>query len=192
MKQNIQLLDKIHQCRLCAASLPLAPTPILQFSSSAQIIIIGQAPGIHAHQSQKPWNDASGVRLREWLGISDQTFYNPKEVAIVPMGFCYPGTGKTGDLPPRPECAKTWHAQIHSQLPNLKATFLIGQYAQKYYLKDKRNLTQRCQNWRDYWPQYLVLPHPSPRNNIWLRKNPWFEEDALPNIRKIMDSIRKT
>ncbi|MCY7296553.1 uracil-DNA glycosylase family protein [Alteromonas sp. a30] len=189
MKFNTNLLNEIHQCRLCEDTLPLPPTPVLQFSSTAKIMIVGQAPGIHAHNSQKPWNDASGARLREWLNVSDELFYDENNVAIVPMGFCYPGTGKSGDLPPRPECAKTWHPTIRNQLPDLQAILLIGQYAQQYYLKDKKNLTQRCQNWRDYWPKYLVLPHPSPRNNLWLKKNPWFEQESLPCIQGIVTKI---
>ncbi len=190
MKQNLDLLQQIRKCHLCKEHLPLLPTPVLQFSSKAQIMIIGQAPGIHAHNTQKPWNDASGKRLREWLEMDDALFYDEDFVAIVPMGFCYPGTGKSGDLPPRPECATTWHSQIMANLPNLKVIFLIGQYAQKYYLKDRLTLTQRCQQWEDYWPQYIVLPHPSPRNNIWLRKNPWFEQENLPAIRNALSKIR--
>lgn len=186
MKLNPLLLDQILQCTLCKDNLPNHPAPVLQFRSTAKIMVIGQAPGIHAHQSQTPWNDASGTRLREWLMMSDDEFYDVQNVAIVPMGFCYPGTGKSGDLPPRPECAKTWHQPIMNNLPNLKAILLIGQYAQQYYLKDKQSLTNRCKNWKDYWPQYLVLPHPSPRNNLWLRKNPWFEATALPQMQQLL------
>ncbi len=186
MTLNPQLLNQIRQCTLCKDNLPNIPTPVLQFSSKAQIMVIGQAPGIYAHNSQKPWNDASGRRLRQWLSMSDETFYDENKVAIVPMGFCYPGKGKSGDLPPRPECAKAWHDKILSNLPNLKAILLIGQYAQKYYLKDNSSLTERCQNWQNYWPRFLVLPHPSPRNNIWLRKHPWFEEEVIPEMRQIL------
>lgn len=189
MQLTPSLLTKIKQCTLCANDLPNAPNPILQFRSTASIMIIGQAPGIHAHQTNKPWNDASGRRLREWLNLSESVFYNPAKIAIVPMGFCYPGTGKSGDLPPRPECAHHWHQLIRQSLNEIKVTLLVGQYAQRYYLKDKDTLTSRCKNWHRYRSKYLVLPHPSPRNNLWLRKNPWFESEVMPEMRSIVNGI---
>jgi uracil-DNA glycosylase len=149
-------------------------------------LIIGQAPGIKVHESSIPWNDASGERLREWLGIDRDTFYDEKRVAIVPMGFCYPGKGKSGDLPPRPECAELWHQKVLQSLPNIQMTLLIGQYAQNYYLKNRttKTLTETVMNWQNWAPEFLPLPHPSPRNNIWLKKNPWFEREVIPYIRK--------
>lgn len=173
------------RCTECVDKLPFAPRPILQYSTQAKIAIIGQAPGIKAHQTQKPWNDASGERLRDWLMLEESSFYDQELLSIVPMGFCYPGKRKSGDLPPRPECAKKWHSlllQEHRQ----KLHLLIGKYAQDYYLQDKRTLTDRLKNWQDYQPRYLVLPHPSPRNNIWLKKHPWFEEQVLPAMQRII------
>ena len=184
MNLSPSLLTKIRQCNLCEKVLPNPPNPVLQFQHSAKVMLIGQAPGIHAHQSNTPWNDASGKRLREWLMLPETDFYNSAKIAIVPMGFCYPGKGKSGDLPPRPECASTWHEAIRNSLPQLQMTLLIGQYAQQYYLKDKRTLTDRCRDWQLYAPKFLVFPHPSPRNNIWLKKNPWYEEEVIPAMRK--------
>lgn len=175
------LLQQINACMQCAAFLPFAPKPVLQAGSQARLLIIGQAPGIKAHQTGKPWDDASGRRLRQWLNISDDDFYNADKVAIVPMGFCYPGKGKNGDLPPRAECAPLWHNALLHLLPNIQLTLYIGQYAQQYYLHDGfRTLTERVKNYAQWPVDYFCLPHPSPRNQIWLRKNPWFENEALP------------
>lgn len=176
------IISEINRCETCAGGLPNPPRPILQYGKNCSVLIIGQAPGIKAHDSMKPWNDASGERLRSWLGINHNTFYDANKVAIVPMGFCYPGKGKSGDLPPRAECAPQWHDRLITKLP-LHVTFLIGQYAQKYYLKDELTLTDRVKNWRSYQPDYFVLPHPSPRNNIWLKRNDWFESEVIPEIR---------
>lgn len=148
-------------------------------------MIVGQAPGIKAHQTQKPWNDASGKRLRDWLMMDESKFYDRDILSIVPMGFCYPGKGKSGDLPPRPECAKKWHSLLLAGQKS-KLCLLIGKYAQDYYLKDKRTLTERLRNWQDYQPCHIVLPHPSPRNNIWLKKNPWFEHQVLPAMQQVI------
>ena len=163
----------------------------MQASSSSKLVIIGQAPGIRVHESGIPWNDPSGERLREWLNMDKDSFYDTSKVAIVPMGFCYPGTGKSGDLPPRPECAPLWMNKVLSGIKGKPITLLIGQYAQKYFLKERRKktLTETVQNWREYLPEYLVLPHPSPRNNIWLKKNPWFERDLVPELQKISSQI---
>lgn len=177
------LLKRIRSCNECAASLPYPPRPIVQAGHQAKILIIGQAPGLKVQQSSsgQPFNDASGQRLRQWLGINADTFYNPNKLAIMPMGFCYPGKGKSGDLPPRAECAPLWHQALLQQLPELELTLLIGQYAQRYYLHDHyATLTERVRHWRDYLPHYFVMPHPSPRNQIWLKKNPWFEQEAIP------------
>jgi len=184
---KIDIISKVHSCIECAHSLPFLPKPILQHSGNAKIILIGQAPGIKAHQSNKPWNDASGKRLRIWLGMSEHTFYDKHTLSIVPMGFCYPGKGKSGDLPPRPECAPKWHSLLVEQ-DKTKVILLVGKYAQDYYLKDKRTLTERIKNWREYPAQFLPLPHPSPRNNIWLKRNSWFENDVLPQMQKMLKS----
>ena len=180
---NIQnLLTEIRACQHCADSLPLGPRPIVAASKSSRILIIGQAPGSKVHESGVPWDDPSGRRLREWMGISEQDFYNEKLVALVPMGFCYPGKGASGDLPPRPECAELWHERLLSELKAVELTLVIGQYAQQYVLQDrrKRTLTETVKCWKEFLPSQLPLPHPSPRNNIWLKKNAWFEKDVLP------------
>lgn len=183
------LKQRISECKLCEACLPYPAKPIFQFSSKAKLIIIGQAPGKQAHDSGTPWNDQSGQRLRAWLSISNTLFYNENVVALVPMGFCFPGSGKSGDLPPRKECAPTWHPLLLSSFSNQVPRLLVGSYAQNYYLNDKRSLTERCKNWRDYGENTLPLPHPSPRNNIWIKKNPWFEAEVLPEYQRIVSSI---
>ncbi len=185
------LLSEIRKCTHCSKYLPLGPNPVVDASPESKILIIGQAPGTKVHESGIPWNDASGNRLREWMGIDVDTFYDSSKIAIVPMGFCYPGRGKSGDLPPRKECAPLWHQKLLDKLPQLKLTLLIGQYAQQYYLKDnrKRNLTETVMAFEEYLPIYFPLVHPSPRNQIWMKKNPWFEKDVLPKLRKIVKSV---
>ncbi|MBL1375959.1 uracil-DNA glycosylase family protein [Zobellella iuensis] len=179
-----QLLQEIRACRLCEAFLPLGPRPVVQLGAEARILIIGQAPGTRVHQTGIPWNDPSGDTLRKWLEVSREQFYDPERFAIMPMGFCYPGRGKSGDLPPRPECAPTWHQRIRAALPRIELTLLIGQYAQHYYLgKRYRTLTETVRHWREFAPSRLPLPHPSPRNRRWLRDNPWFEQEELPALR---------
>jgi uracil-DNA glycosylase len=153
-------------------------------------VIIGQAPGIKAHESQIPWNDQSGDRLRHWLQVSRVDFYDKSKFSILPMGFCYPGKGRSGDLPPRPECAPKWHTQLLNASNN-KVCILIGKYAQDYYLRDKRTLTERLKHWRGYLPEFVVMPHPSPRNNIWLKKNKWFESEVLPKQQSIISPLIK-
>lgn len=178
------ILQQIRQCQLCIQHLPLGPRPVVQASSTAKLLIIGQAPGIRVHETGIPFNDPSGDRLRDWLGIDRELFYDLARVAIMPMGFCYPGTGKSGDLPPRKECAPQWHQQIVEQLPQIELTLLIGLYAQQYYLPTRhKNLTDTVRHWQQYQPQFLPLPHPSPRNNIWLKRNPWFSQDVLPSLK---------
>ncbi|WP_438469348.1 uracil-DNA glycosylase family protein [Vibrio vulnificus] len=179
------LLTQIRACQVCASALPLGANPVVQAHSEAKILIIGQAPGTKVHHTSIPWNDASGNRLRAWLDIEKQTFYDPKQIAIMPMGFCYPGRGQSGDLPPRKECAPLWHETLLKHLPNIELTLLIGQYAQNRYLSNKpKTLTETVQNWQAWLPDYLPLPHPSPRNTLWLRKNPWFEEQTVPYLRQ--------
>lgn len=179
------LVSEIRACTVCAESLPLGPRPVVSVHPEARLLIIGQAPGRRVHGSGVPWDDPSGVRLRQWMGIDGATFYDPRRVAIVPMGFCYPGTGKSGDLPPRPECAELWHQRILDRLGNVQLTLLLSQYAQAHYLgtRRKKTLTETVRAWRDYGPEFMPLPHPSPRNNRWLKKNPWFEVDVLPELR---------
>lgn len=178
------IVSDVRKCTLCESELPLGARPVLQASETARILIAAQAPGIRVHQSGRPFTDPSGDRLRQWMGIDKDTFYDASKVAILPMGFCYPGTGKSGDLPPRPECARTWRGSILETLPNIELTLVIGIYAQKWHLGDtrKQNLTETVKHWRDYWPDLLPLPHPSPRNNNWLKTNPWFEEEVIPHL----------
>ncbi len=185
---NIELTDllaEIRQCRFCADKLPLGPRPVLNVAESARIMIVGQAPGVRVHETGIPWNDPSGDRLRDWLGVDRDTFYDVSKISIMPMGFCYPGKGKSGDLPPRPECAPLWHPQLLKILPNIKLTLLIGSYAQNYYLNDnKGSLTERVAAWHEYLPSILPLVHPSPRNTYWLQKNPWFTGKLLPVLQQ--------
>lgn len=182
------LSSQINKCTICKHKLPLGPRPIFAFSKTSKILIIGQAPGIRVHESGIPWNDPSWERLREWMGIDSEIFYDKSQIAIMPMGLCYPGTGKTWDLPPTKECAPKWHHKILEQMEQLECILLIGTYAQTYYLgKDiEKTLTQRVKNYKKYLPKYFVLPHPSPRNNIWMKKNSWFQEQVVPELKKVV------
>jgi uracil-DNA glycosylase len=186
-----KLLLEIKSCEVCKNHLPYKPKPILQASIHAQILIIGQAPGQKVQDSGIPWDDQSGNELRRWLGVSKEQFYNKELFALVPMGFCYPGSSKTGDLPPRAECAPLWHHQLLYAMKNIKLTLLIGQYAQKFYLKDKfrPTLTENVKNYQEFLPLYLPLVHPSPRNKIWQKKNPWFELEVVPELQKIVKDL---
>ena len=188
-----KLVKEIRSCTLCTEHLPLGPRPIIQVSSTARILVVGQAPGSRVHETGIPFDDPSGDRLREWMGIDKEVFYDDKKIALVPMGFCFPGTGKSGDLPPRPECADTWRVKLLEQLPNIKLTIIVGQYAQAWHLDKsiKENLTETVMAWKSYWPKAIPLPHPSPRNNIWLKKNPWFEEEVLPSLRRKVKAVLK-
>ncbi len=180
-----QLKSNIKKCTYCAPHLPLGANPIFSFSQQSKIVLVSQAPGILAHQKSIPYQDKSGERLRSWLGVSDEVFYNPANFAILPMGFCYPGKGKSGDLPPRKECAPMWHQQVWEQLIEVNLVILIGQYAQKYYLKDERlnNLTNTVRAYENYLPQFFPLVHPSPLNQIWIKKNEWFTREVLPALK---------
>ncbi|MEZ2334702.1 uracil-DNA glycosylase family protein [Mucilaginibacter sp. RCC_168] len=179
------ILSEIRNCTVCKDFLPYLPRPIIQANGDSKILVIGQAPGRKVQDSGVPWDDASGNNLREWLGVDKQMFYNENIFALVPMGFCFPGSGKSGDLPPRPECAPLWHLQILRLMPEIKLTLLIGQYAQNYYLKmtAKGTLTETVESYKDYLPNYIPLPHPSPRNNIWQKKNSWFKENLIPELK---------
>ncbi len=181
-----RMLADIRACRLCEAHLPLGPRPVLAAAAGARLLVAGQAPGRKVHLSGVPWDDASGARLREWLGTDAATFYDPSQVAIVPMGFCYPGKAGSGDAPPRPECRATWHPRLLPLLPDVRLNILIGQYAQAYFLGPHRpgNLTATMRQWRDFLPRSLPLPHPSPRNVAWFKANPWFEGEVLPELKR--------
>ena len=185
------MLKEVRGCDICAAALPHGARPVLQAGPKARILIAGQAPGRKVHESGILFDDPSGDRLRDWLQVDREIFYDPDKLAILPMGFCYPGTGKSGDLPPRPECAPQWRRPLLDLLPNIELTLVVGQYAQAHHLPDNphKNLTETVCAWRDFWPQALPMPHPSPRNNIWMRKNPWFQDDVLPALRKAVHKL---
>lgn len=194
-KKNSQLMDKLLQdiaaCRLCELYLPLGANAVVSASAESKIVVIGQAPGRIVHQTHIPWNDKSGDNLRRWMGVDNETFYDPKKIALIPMGFCYPGRGKSGDLPPRPECAPLWHPKLFELMTNVKLTLLVGQYAQKHYLgsRAKNTLTDTVKHYYSYLPSYFPLPHPSPRNNIWQAKNKWFAEEVLPELKTQINLI---
>ena len=187
----LQLLQQIKQCTVCVPHLDLGANPVVSANLNSKIVIIGQAPGTKVHTSGIPWDDASGKQLRKWLNVSNEDFYNVDNFAIVPMGFCYPGKGTSGDKPPRKECAPLWHQQLLDKMPNVKMIILIGMYAQNYYLKDKakRTLTETVDNYPAFLPKYFVLPHPSPRNRFWLTKNPWFEKNVIPTLQQKIKEI---
>ena len=180
------LLNKIQQCEVCKEHLPLGPRPVIRLDKFSKIVIISQAPSRRVHETGIPWNDASGKKLREWMNVGDEIFYNPAFISILPMGFCYPGKAMSGDLPPRLECAPLWHPRIFKNFESKPLILLIGQYAQRYYLKKsfKESLTQTVRNYQEYLPIYFPLPHPSPRNQNWVKINPWFMEEAVPELKK--------
>ena len=195
MKINLKnLLEEIRGCRLCEEHLPLGPRPVVQADKKARILIVGQAPGRKVHETGIPFNDPSGDRLRDWMGIDKAVFYDARQIALLPMGFCYPGTGKSGDLPPRPECAEAWREKLLAGLPKVQLTLVIGQYAHKYHLGERQSktLTETVKAWREFSQEGLLpLPHPSPRNNIWLKKNEWFEKDVLPALKAQVKKLVK-
>jgi uracil-DNA glycosylase len=187
--ENLQdLLREVRACTVCSAHLPNPPRPVLRASSTARLLIVGQAPGRRVHETGIPWNDPSGERLRDWLQLDRDTFYDESRIAIIPTGLCYPGSGKQGDLPPRPECAPLWHPRLRAALPQIELTLLVGSYAQAYCLGKQahKTLTATVQHYRDYLPQYLPLPHPSWHNQQWLKKNPWFAAEVLPLLRSLL------
>lgn len=180
-----RVLREARACRVCAAELPLGPRPVLRGRASARLLVLSQAPGTRVHETGLSFNDRSGDRLREWMGIDRDAFYDASRVAIVPMGFCYPGRGENGgDLPPRPECAPLWHAKVLAKLPRLELTLLVGSYAIVYYIKERQSMTDAVRRWAEYLPAYLPLPHPSWRTTEWERKNPWFARELLPELRR--------
>lgn len=195
LQRSLQrLLADIRACRVCERELPLGARPVLRASIAAPILLVGQAPGIRVHQTGIPWDDPSGDRLRAWLGVSREEFYDERWFALVPSGFCYPGRGKSGDLPPRRECAELWREPLLEHLTAVKLTLLIGQYAQAHHLGPRRksSLTETVRAWREYRPQFIPLPHPSGRNNIWLKRNPWFEGEVLPALRRTCKRLLAT
>lgn len=187
MQRELQkLLKKIENCRVCAHALPFRPNPVVRASTSARLLIIGQAPGTKVHQSNIPWNDRSGDRLRSWLDLDREQFYNRDLIALTPMGFCYPGIDKNGgDKPPRPECAPLWHVALRNLMPNIQLTLLVGAHAQRYYLGENRKATmgETVRAWADYLPNFIPLPHPSWRNTAWLNRNSWFDNELIPELR---------
>ena len=189
-KNVSELVSAARACTLCT-DLALGPNPIFQLSSEARILIAGQAPGRKTHYKGIPFDDPSGDRLRDWMGIDRDTFYNESSIAILPMAFCYPGTGKSGDLPPPPQCAEQWRSQLLGLLPNIELTLVIGQYALDWHLgtRQAKTLTETVRQWQDYWPQLLPMPHPSPRNNRWLKNNPWFSREVLPKLKVQIASL---
>ncbi len=192
--QDAKLLADIRVCRLCAEHLPLGPRPVLQWSRNARILVVGQAPGTRVHATGIPFNDPSGQRLRNWMGITPEVFYDAERIALLPMGFCYPGKGNSGDLPPRPECAATWRNQLLQRMKNVQLTLALGDYAQRWHLPalSAMSLTERVADWRNTMPALIAMPHPSPRNNRWLTRNPWFETEALPVLRKRVAEVLDT
>jgi len=180
------LLAEVRACRACAQHLPLGPRPIVRANAAARILIVGQAPGARVHASGIPWDDASGDRLRSWLGIDATAFDDESRFAIIPMGFCYPGRGNGGDKPPRRECAQLWFESLLEKLSKIQLTLLIGQYAQQHFLgaRRKSSLTETVRSWQEYAPAFVPLPHPSPRNQPWFQRHPWFESEVLPMLRE--------
>ncbi len=187
-----QLKVEIAACRLCSAYLPAGPRPVVQISATAKLLIIGQAPGNRVHQTGIPWNDPSGNRLREWTGLSVSEFYDATKVALMPMGFCYPGTGPSGDFPPRAECAPMWHGKIRQLMPDIGLTLLVGSYAQARYIptKPKQSLTENVRNFQNFGETIFPLPHPSWRSSGWMKRNPWFEADVLPELRRVVQRFK--
>jgi len=182
----------VRGCQVCQKHLVYGARPVLSVHPTAKILLVSQAPGMKVHRSGIPWQDPSGNRLREWMSVDNDTFYDSSKFAILPMGLCYPGKGPSGDLPPRPECAPLWHQEILGHMPDIQLIILIGRYAQKYYLKDcKSSLTETVRSWKEYLPQYLSLPHPSPRNLIWTIRNPWFAKEIIPYLKRKVRNIIK-
>lgn len=190
MPNAAALLKEIRACAVCAHALAAGPRPVVQFGSRSRVVIIGQAPGARVHESGVPWQDDSGNRLRDWTGLTAGDFYDPAKVALVPMGFCYPGKGRSGDLPPRPECAPLWHDRVLATLKHVRLTLLVGSYAQARYLT-KQSLTETVRSFEDHGPAFFPLPHPSWRSGLWMRRNPWFEKDVLPALRAALGKALK-
>ncbi|PMS37131.1 uracil-DNA glycosylase [Trinickia symbiotica] len=189
--QLSSLLFEIRACRACEPHLPFGPRPVLQAGRSARVLVVGQAPGARVHETGIPWDDRSGERLREWMGIGPETFYDEERIALLPMGYCYPGRGKSGDLPPRPECAQRWLQRVLAELPRIELTLLVGAYAQRHFLAGERRatLTETVSAWRDYGEKRMPMPHPSGRNQGWFKHHPWFERELLPVLRSRVATV---
>jgi uracil-DNA glycosylase len=185
------LLKAVRGCRACEAHLPLGPRPVLRAGKTARILVVGQAPGVRVHTTGIPWGDPSGERLRAWMGVNTDVFYDESRVAIIPMGYCYPGRGNDGDMPPRRECASLWLDHLLAKLPQIELTLLIGQYAQRHFLASRRkpSLAETAKAWREYAPQYIPLPHPSPRNQPWFKRHVWFEEQLVPMLQSRIKTL---
>jgi uracil-DNA glycosylase len=185
------LAAEARACRVCAAHLPLGPRPVFLVGAGAQLLVVGQAPGRRVHATGSPWNDPAGDQLRAWLRMDPAQFYDTRRIAIIPTGLCYPGSGERGDLPPRPECAPLWQPRFRAALPGVRLTLLVGMHAQAYYLgaARRRTLAQTVRTYRDYLPEFFPLPHPSPRNRLWLKRNPWFEKEVVPALRRRLRSL---
>lgn len=185
------LLTAVRACRVCEAHLPLGPRPVVQAGAGARILVVGQAPGARVHATGVPWDDPSGDRLRTWMGIDKTVFYDARQIALIPMGMCYPDRGAGGDLPPRPECAPLWMDPLRAQLPQVELTLLIGLYAQRYFLGNRlrRTMTETVHHWQDFAPAFVPLPHPSPRNTPWFKRHPWIEQDLLPTLRSRVQAL---
>ncbi len=189
------LLAEVRRCRHCEAMLPLGPNPVLRASTTARLMIVGQAPGTRVHATGIPWNDPSGDRLRQWLQMDRDAFYDESRIAIVPMAFCYPGRGRSGDLPPPPDCAPLWHDRLLAAMPDMELLLLVGSYAQNHYLRSAASwrpgetLARRVQRWQEFGPRFFPLPHPSPRNKLWLQRNPWFEQEVVPALRRRVGEV---
>ena len=192
MEKLDDILAAVTACRLCESHLPLGPRPVLRVTETARLLIVGQAPGTKVHETGIPWNDPSGDRLRQWLELDRRTFYDASQIAIIPMGYCYPGRNpRGGDLPPRPECARVWLPRLKPHLGAIQLTLLIGAYAQRHYLGDRAetSLTETVRAWKTYAPEFIPLPHPSFRNLHWLKQNAWFETDLLPTLRERVHAV---
>jgi uracil-DNA glycosylase len=185
------LLKAVRGCRACEAHLPLGPRPVLRAGKTARILVVGQAPGVRVHTTGIPWGDPSGERLRAWMGVDTDVFYDESRIAIIPMGYCYPGRGNGGDMPPRRECASLWLDHLLAKLPQIELTLLIGQYAQRHFLASRRkpSLAETAKAWREYAPQYIPLPHPSPRNQPWFKRHVWFEEQLVPMLQSRIKTL---
>jgi len=185
------LLADVRDCRACDAHLPLGPRPVLRAGATARILVVGQAPGARVHATGIAWGDPSGERLRAWMGVDEHVFYDEARIAIIPMGFCYPGRGNDGDMPPRRECATLWLDHLLGKLPRIELTLLIGQYAQQHFLgrRRKASLTETARAWREYAPQHIPLPHPSPRNQPWFKRHAWFEQEVIPILQSRIKSL---
>ena len=188
MSRTADLLAEVRACTLCVAE--LEPRPVFQFGSTARILVAGQAPGSKVHATGIPFDDPSGDRLRDWMGVDAETFYDPSKIALMPMGFCYPGKGRSGDNPPPPRCAVTWRRRLLARMPDIQFTLLVGRYAIDWHLPEQRkvSLSDTVRDWHQWAPSLVPMPHPSPRNILWIRRRPWFDGEVVPAVRDFVQS----